>query len=268
MPAPARRLTCTAGRGEGADQDVQIQVAVAVQITQRAGVGAARLALQCGDDLHAAHLRTTGDGTARESCRNHLAGRHAGAQTSAHIGDDVMNVGVTLHHHQLVDLDRARHADATEIVALQVDQHHVFGALLRVRGQFADRSTSSSSASRGRVPAIGRVCTMPSRDLDQTLGRRTDHSPSRLLQQPGEGRRIGAPQRAHQNARAKEARRSARSSDATGSPETRRPAQIFVDARDALEKADSDPLPRRQAVAPAAARVSAPRRSAASVSSQ
>src|SRR5687767_4590646 len=46
------------------DQDIQIQVAVAVEPAEGAGIGAARLAFQLGDDLHAAHLGASGDGAA------------------------------------------------------------------------------------------------------------------------------------------------------------------------------------------------------------
>ena len=55
----------------------------------------------------------------------------------AHVRDDVMHVRVTLDRHQLVHFDRARHADAAEIVALQVDQHDVLGAFLGMADQFA-----------------------------------------------------------------------------------------------------------------------------------
>ena len=66
MPPPARNVICAALQRHGADQDVQIQRAVAAEIAERAGVGAAPLAFELGDDLHAAELRAPGDGAARE----------------------------------------------------------------------------------------------------------------------------------------------------------------------------------------------------------
>ena len=50
-----------------------------------------------------------------------------------------------------------------EVVAAEVDEHHVLGALLLVGEQVLRRSPSSSSTSppRGRVPAIGRVVARP-----------------------------------------------------------------------------------------------------------
>ena len=51
-------------------------------------------------------------------------------------------------------------ADAAEVVAPEVDEHHVLGALLLVGEQaLGDRASSAASAPRGRVPAIGRVET-------------------------------------------------------------------------------------------------------------
>ena len=46
-------------------------------------------------------------------------------------------VRVGLDRHQLVDLDAAVLADAAEVVAAEVDEHHVLGALLRVGEQLA-----------------------------------------------------------------------------------------------------------------------------------
>src|SRR5690606_13597010 len=118
-----------------ADEDVEVEVAVAVEPAHRAGVGAAPLALEFGDDLHAAHLGAAGDGTAGEARRDHVARAGIGAQPTAHVADDVVHVGVAFDRHQLVHLDAAGHADAAEVVALQVDQHHVLGALLGVADQ-------------------------------------------------------------------------------------------------------------------------------------
>ena len=56
---------------------------------------------------------------------------------------------------------RAVLAHPPEVVAPEVDEHHVLGALLLVGQQLRRRSRASSAASapRGRVPAIGRVET-------------------------------------------------------------------------------------------------------------
>ena len=71
------------------------------------------------------------------------------------------HVGVGLDPHQLLDLDAAVLADAAEVVAAEVHQHHVLGALLLVLEQLLAPGARSSSgvAARGRVPAIGRLST-------------------------------------------------------------------------------------------------------------
>jgi hypothetical protein len=49
----------------------------------------------------------------------------------------VDDVRVGLDDHQLVHRDRAVLADPPEVVAAEVDEHHVLGALLRVAQQLA-----------------------------------------------------------------------------------------------------------------------------------
>jgi len=44
-----------------------------------------------------------------------------------------MHMRVTLKHHHFVNLDRACFADSAQIVAFEIDQHYVFGALFWVR---------------------------------------------------------------------------------------------------------------------------------------
>ena len=46
-----------------------------------------------------------------------------------------MHVGITGDGHQLFNLDTARAADASQIVAFQINQHHMLGALLEAGGQ-------------------------------------------------------------------------------------------------------------------------------------
>ena len=121
-----------------ADQDVEVEVAVAVEPAERAGVGAAPGSLEFGDDLHAAHLRAAGDGAAGKHRGDRRARRRVRAQAAAHVADDVVHVRVAFHRHQLVHLDAAGHAHAAEVVAFEVDQHHVFGAFLGVADQVAD----------------------------------------------------------------------------------------------------------------------------------
>ena len=56
-------------------------------------------------------------------------------QFAAHVGDDVNDVRITFDRHQLVDFDAADRGDPADVVAAQVDQHDVLGALFGVGEQ-------------------------------------------------------------------------------------------------------------------------------------
>src|SRR5690606_41193077 len=60
---------------------------------------------------------------------------HAVVQFAAHVGHQVHDVGIALDGHGVRDLDRAGLGNAADVVAGQVDEHDVFGALLRVGQQ-------------------------------------------------------------------------------------------------------------------------------------
>ena len=81
----------------------------------------------------------------------------AGRELADHRAHDVLDVAVPLEDHLLRDAHAAEAADAAHVVAAQVHEHDVLGALLLVGQELcARRSSSSGVAPRGRVPAIGR----------------------------------------------------------------------------------------------------------------
>ena len=63
------------------------------------------------------------------------------------------DVGVVLDLHELVDGDRARRRDATDVVAAQVDQHDVLGALLLVGEQVGAQAAVLGSRGAARTRA-------------------------------------------------------------------------------------------------------------------
>ena len=76
-----------------------------------------------------------------------------------------------LDDHQFVDLDAAGHADATEVVAFEVDQHHVLGALLGMTDQLAHaRGFVVGSQTRPRA-GDGTRLDQAVAYADQALGR-------------------------------------------------------------------------------------------------
>ena len=72
-----------------------------------------------------------------------------------------------------VDAHAAGLATRPDVVAAEVDEHHVLGALLRIGEQLAlERASSSGVSPRGRVPAIGRTSTVPSSRRTSVSGTR------------------------------------------------------------------------------------------------
>ena len=84
-------------------------------------------------------------------------------------------MAVALERHQLVDLHGAVLDDAADVVAGQVDQHDVLGALLGVLGQLGgELAVVLVGAPRKRVPAIGREITVPSSSCTIGSGEQPD----------------------------------------------------------------------------------------------
>ena len=66
------------------------------------------------------------------------------------------HMGIVLHHHHLVDRDRAVGADLAEVVPLEVEEHDMLGPLLFVRQQFD-----------GQLRGLGAVPAPPARARDR-----------------------------------------------------------------------------------------------------
>ena len=118
----------------------------------------------------------------------------------------MLDGGRPLEAAQPRDPDGAGLADATEVVAQDVDDHHVLGTVLGAGQQLAARAPRSSARSRPRGPgALDRVRgDEPVRiDREERLrrGRQEGPRPAGLLARPevevgGEQRRIAGPQAA------------------------------------------------------------------------
>jgi hypothetical protein len=95
-------------------------------------------------------------------------------------------------------------AHPAEVVAAEVDEHQVLGALLRVGQQLErQRVVLASLGPRGRVPAIGRSGHAQAAGrlqvaADQHLGRRADQRGRRQLEAVHVRRRVGRAQHAVQ----------------------------------------------------------------------
>ena len=82
------------------------------------------------------HLGRTGERAGRECGLQHIDGGHAVFQRAFDVADDVHHVAVALDGKGFGHLHRAGLGDAPDVVARQVDQHDVLGALLRVVDEF------------------------------------------------------------------------------------------------------------------------------------
>src|SRR6266566_5157414 len=94
-----------------------------------------------------------------------------------------------LRFEKPLDLDRAWHADAREVVAAQVDEHHVLGTVL-LRGEQALGVTGTALGRAGdRIQARAR-----SLNLDVRLWGRADESEIAKLEEEEVRRRVDAPE--------------------------------------------------------------------------
>ena len=105
-----------------------------------------------------------GQRAGREGGGEHVVGgRGPGASSPDDGGDQVHDVAVPLDAHEVDDLDGARHADPAEVVAGQVDEHHVLGALLRVGEQLLGERGVLLRRGAARPGAGDRVQRWPGR---------------------------------------------------------------------------------------------------------
>ncbi len=118
-----------------ADGDGGVQVAGKVEVADGAGVGAAPVALQLGDDLHGADLGRAGHRAGGEAGPQGVVGGQIGPQAADHVGDQVHHVGILLDRHELRRPHGARLGYAADIVAGEVHQHDMLSPLLLVAGQ-------------------------------------------------------------------------------------------------------------------------------------
>ena len=66
---------------------------------------------------------------------------------------------VALHRLQILHRNRPELGNPAEVVALEIDQHDVFGALLRVRNEFGEQRPILGNIVRPRSRTGNRSCT-------------------------------------------------------------------------------------------------------------
>ena len=169
-----------------ADGDRGVEVAVVAEVADGAAVQPAALALGGRDELHRADLGRARERAGREDRAERVERVELGLEPRLDVRDEVEDVAVALDLHVLADRHGPRPRDAAEVVAPEVDEHHVLGALLgvapgaprraaRPRGRWrraaACRRSGGSSACRPRPG--GAAPAMRRRPRRSASGRRT-----------------------------------------------------------------------------------------------
>ena len=122
---------------ERPDDDAGLHRAIRADPADRARVRPAPHWLEPLEDLHRADLRRAGDRAAGERGRQEVEGVAALLEDPGHRRHEVLDRGGPLESAQPRDANGARAADAAEIVAQDVDDHHVLGAVLGAGQQLA-----------------------------------------------------------------------------------------------------------------------------------
>ena len=96
--------------------------------TDSPAVDAARVLLQFVNDLHGAHLGSTGNGGTGKQAGENID--HGGLGASSDSGGHLQQGGIALDVEQAGDGHAAGLRDATQIIAEHVHDHHVFSTVL------------------------------------------------------------------------------------------------------------------------------------------
>ncbi len=118
------------GNGERADGDVETGRSVRREMADGAAIDAARGFLQRLDDLHGADLGRAGDGAAGKQPLEDRGDVRAGLQLRRHGRDHGVQRRIGFDGEEIADRDAADLGNAAKIVAQQIDDHQILGAIL------------------------------------------------------------------------------------------------------------------------------------------
>ncbi len=170
--------------------DARVHGAVRERVQDGAAVRPAPEALELGDQLHGSDLRSPAHRAGGEARAEDVEGRHAVADLADHLRDEVRDVREPLDLHAARDVHRPGTAHAREVVAPEVDEHHVLGPVLLRREQPLDVSLGRLGRARDRAEARAPVLAR-----DQPLGRRADERDPGELEEEEIRRRVDAAKR-------------------------------------------------------------------------
>src|SRR6266545_7393133 len=176
-----------------ADRDARVERAVRQCVSDGAAVDAAPVALELRDDLHRANLRRAGDGSRGKARAQEVERRDPVAQFAGDLRDEVRDVREALRLEETLDADRPRPAHARQVIASEVDEHHVLRAVLLGTQERFRVALSRCDRAGNRVQLRARSLT-----FDDGLRRRADERQAVELQQEEVRRRVDPAQRAVQ----------------------------------------------------------------------
>ena len=157
------------------DGDRGVEVAVVAEVAHRATVQPAPLALRGGDQLHRADLGRARERPRREHGAQRVERIQVGLEPPFDVRYEVQDVAVALDLHVLAHGHGARPRHAPEIVATEVDEHHMFRAFLGVGLELLGEERVRAGIGAARPCAGDRVGgELVALDLEEQLGRGAD----------------------------------------------------------------------------------------------
>src|SRR6185437_1652553 len=120
----------------GADGDAGVEIACEVGIEDGAAVDASADRFNLFNDFHGADFGSAGEGSGGKAGGEGVHGAEVFAQLAFNGGDQVHDVRVAFHEHEVADAHGAEVAYAANVIAAEIDEHDVFGALFFVGAQF------------------------------------------------------------------------------------------------------------------------------------
>ena len=163
---------------QGADRDRLVHVAAVTEVADRAAVEPAPHGLDLVDQLHCAHLRCAHQRTGGKRGGEQVERVAACGEAARDTAHEVHDVAVTLDRSERTHFDRSRRRHPAEVVAREVDQHHVLGVFLRVGEQFClERGVMRGIRAARPRPGNRTQLRLSTVELDQRLGRGADDHP-------------------------------------------------------------------------------------------
>ena len=167
----------------GTNRDVENRVAGRRNESNRAAIHAARRMLDRCDQPHAAALRRARDRSGRKQRAEHIRQRRALAQRAFDGRNQLKHRRISLDFEQRHRPHRSDLRDASDVVAREVDDHHVLGAVLLRRRQPRRPLLVFFTPSPARRRALHRLRgDPPAANLEEQLRRQRQHAPAAQIQ--------------------------------------------------------------------------------------